>query len=129
MSDYLETEHFNEWRTRYLTNYRDALAHRIPLYIPPAIWTPAENERYNALDAEISAGIKDRQWDRVDALRTEQDQLGAPCFGSLHSFSRNEPPALISLHTQVLSDCGAILEFGGLYLRHWQARPKPSDAG
>src|SRR5205807_1295873 len=104
LRDYLETEHFKRWRAAYLTNYRDSLAHRIPLYIPPAIWTPADNQRYNALDAETSARIRHRHWDRVDALRAEQDRLGTPCFGFLHSFSTNERPALIRLHTQLISD-------------------------
>jgi hypothetical protein len=32
---YLETDPISTWSKRYLKEYRDALAHRIPLYIPP----------------------------------------------------------------------------------------------
>ena len=32
---YLETDPMRTWSKRYLKEYRDALAHRIPLYIPP----------------------------------------------------------------------------------------------
>lgn len=33
---YLNTEQMKKWYSEYARNYRDALAHRIPLYVPPS---------------------------------------------------------------------------------------------
>src|SRR6185437_5410901 len=120
LREYLQSERIKGWQAKYLTNYRDALAHRIPLYIPPAVWSPAENLRYNTISIEIDKCVAAQQWDRIDALRAEQDRLGTPCFGFLHSFSRNKSPTLVGLHTQVLSDGATIVEFGSLFLQHWR---------
>lgn len=38
LRDYLTSEDIGSWQDKYLKGYRDALAHRIPLYIPPAAW-------------------------------------------------------------------------------------------
>ncbi|NKB24225.1 MAG: hypothetical protein GKR87_07595 [Kiritimatiellae bacterium] len=36
LKEYLVSKTMCEWHEQYLKSYRDALAHRIPLYIPPA---------------------------------------------------------------------------------------------
>jgi len=44
LKSYLNQQHIKDWYNQYSKNFRDALAHRIPLYIPPAILTPDEAE-------------------------------------------------------------------------------------
>lgn len=40
--EYLNSENIKSWHRDYAKNYRDALAHRIPLYVPPSTGTPTE---------------------------------------------------------------------------------------
>lgn len=114
-----------QWHGHYLKSYRDALAHRIPLYIPPASFTAAEGERYNALNAEQLQCIKSGDFDRVNQIREEQAMLGIPCKAFLHSFSEEDTPKPVLLHPQVLCDAKAVVEFGNLYFDHWQGRTYP----
>src|SRR3546814_4019048 len=51
LQDYLSGH--DEW-FRYLENYRDALAHRVPLYIPPRGLGPAEQEEHNRSEEHTS---------------------------------------------------------------------------
>src|SRR5262249_5817486 len=49
LREYVTSAEISNWQDKYLKGYRDALAHRVPLYIPPAAWTPQDAERYQAL--------------------------------------------------------------------------------
>jgi hypothetical protein len=49
---YVTTEPIKFWHRDYLKSYRDALAHRIPLYIPPSVYTKADAQRHKELDAK-----------------------------------------------------------------------------
>jgi hypothetical protein len=60
------------WHTD-LKNRRDPPAHRILLYVPPAILSPEEQERYAALDKQIS-GTKSEQERKV--LSAQQRRIG-----------------------------------------------------
>jgi hypothetical protein len=46
---YVTTEPIKSWHQEYLKSYGDALAHRIPLYIPPSTFTQADTQRYVCL--------------------------------------------------------------------------------
>lgn len=46
---YLTSERTQTWYNDYSKNYRDALAHRIPLYVPPAGLTDDEVAEYQTL--------------------------------------------------------------------------------
>lgn len=50
LRDYVSSQHITQWHEEYLKSFRDALVHRIPLYVPPAEVTPADGERYNELE-------------------------------------------------------------------------------
>jgi hypothetical protein len=41
------------WYTEYSKNYRDALAHRIPLYVPPSALNKEEQEEYMLLEKQL----------------------------------------------------------------------------
>ena len=119
---YLSSETTTKWHDEYLKNYRDALAHRIPLYIPPAVFTDAEGARYNELEAEKVACIRAMNHQRLEEIAAEQAGLGQPCFFFLHAFSEDTPARPLSLHPQVLSDSKTVVEFGTKYLEHWHER-------
>jgi hypothetical protein len=118
------------WFTKYLKNYRDALAHRIPLYIPPASFTKDEAARWEALEEEQLAAIQAHDWRRVDALRREEHHLGAACPMFNHSFDDSEASTMVFLHPQVLSDAKTVLQGCAVFLDHWnQPPPKPEPVG
>jgi hypothetical protein len=118
LREYL-TNDLTRWHDEYLKSYRDALAHRIPLYIPPATFTPEEGERYNALENEKIERITAQDFPRVDQIWAEQAALGRPCLAFLHSYGEEGAPKPVLLHPQVISDAMTVVEFGGLYLEHW----------
>ncbi|WP_155751270.1 hypothetical protein [Burkholderia anthina] len=119
---YLASDVMTRWHMKYLKSYRDALAHRIPLYIPPKILTKEEGERYSVLEAEkwSLAGLD--RWERMDALTEEQESIGSPCFHFLHSFAEGEASRPLQLHPQVISDSTTVIEFGHLFLAAWHER-------
>lgn len=101
---YLSTERMKRWYSEYSKNYRDALAHRIPAYVPPFILNREEQEKYLALDAQIHA-LDLRVYDNLaiyDQLREKQKELGKPSLFFTHSFAEGSQPAL--LHAQVIID-------------------------
>jgi hypothetical protein len=119
LRNYLSSTATSEWYEKYVKSFRDALAHRIPLYIPPAQFTPDEGEQYNRLEAEKVECITAMRWERLDQIWSEQTAIGVPCFTFLHAFSEDDPPSPILLHPQMLSDARSIVEFGMLFLKHW----------
>lgn len=122
LQKYLQSETIARWHSAYLKNYRDALAHRIPLYIPPASLTPTEQERYEALEAKRLAFAQEHEWRQSDKVAAEQDALGRPCFAFLHSAAENGVLRPILIHPQMLSDASTVVEFGNLFLAHWRER-------
>lgn len=125
LKSYLTSTTTTEWHEKYAKSYRDALAHRIPPYIPPAELTPEEGRRYNELESEKVECIWNRRWERLDQVWAEQAVLGRPCFTFLHAYTEDDPPRPIILHPQMLSDGKAVAEFGHLFLKHWQESAQP----
>lgn len=72
VTDYLTSERMARWHSEYLKNYRDALAYRIPLYIPPQTVTKEQGELFNALEAEKWAPSGKGKWERINAIYDEQ---------------------------------------------------------
>jgi hypothetical protein len=120
--DYLQAPDIRNWHRDYLKNYRDALAHRIPLYVPPSVLNPEKEARFRDLEAEINAAVRNHDWDRRDQLWEEQSQLGSPCFSFVHSFNETGASRDVLLHPQMLSDAMTVIAFGRIYLAHCNSR-------
>jgi hypothetical protein len=118
LADYLSTETLINWHGEYIKEYRDALAHRIPLYIPPAEFTPEESELYNQLENQKVDLIKTMEWDELDKVYEKQAEIGRPSFVFLHSHGDGATNPVL-FHPQVLCDGLAVVEFGSLFLEHW----------
>lgn len=119
LRDYLSSQDIATWHEKYLKSYRDALAHRIPLYIPPAQWTEDDAKRYQELEKQKIECISQGEWDRLDAVWAEQDSVGRSCPLFLHEFSEEEHSRPILLHPQILSDGMTVTEFGSKYYAAW----------
>lgn len=119
LKTYVTARQMVDWHKEYAKSFRDALAHRIPPYLPPAEFTPEDGIRYNALESEKVECIKRHEWDRLEQIYADQAQIGRPCFSFLHAFTEDEPPRLILLHPQLICDAMSVVEFGELFLQHW----------
>lgn len=106
--DYLKSR--DEW-FEHVIEYRDALAHRIPLYIPPG-GVPTRNvEAYN----DLARGMNDAldvqghpyEYERLSAT---QDQLLV--FQPMITHSVTETTAHYPFHVQMLADLLTVEEFG-----------------
>ncbi len=73
---YLAQSRIDSWYREYAKNYRDALAHRIPPYVPPSALNDADSMRFKEIESEIAALYGTYDFDRIETLREEQSRLG-----------------------------------------------------
>jgi hypothetical protein len=102
-----------ESRTAWLdsiNNFRDALAHRIPLYIPPYAVGKTKIEELTRLDEEANAALLRRDHVAYDRARDAQKKLGYFRPTVTHSFY--EPSGEVYFHFQLLNDWLTIEELG-----------------
>lgn len=106
---YLNSKRIKDWHNKYLKDYRDALSHQIPLYVPPKFLTPDEIEQIKVIEQKISEALKNQNYDEVDKLSKKEGEMGqiASCF--THSLSRLNRKDMI-LHAQVITDFGTVEE-------------------
>ncbi|WIW43862.1 hypothetical protein ML401_20300 [Bradyrhizobium sp. 62B] len=100
----------DEW-FEHVIEYRDALAHRIPLYIPPG-GVPTRNvDAYNDLTRRMNDALyvvgDPYEYERLSA---EQDQL--LIFQPMITHSVRETTAHYPFHVQMLADFLTVEEFG-----------------
>jgi hypothetical protein len=89
----------------YIVDYRDALAHRIPLFIAPYI-VPDENvAAYTALEDRIVAS---RDVSAYERLKIEQLKLGA--FEPVMKHTLDDDKGAVGFHFQLLSDFATVEE-------------------
>lgn len=98
------------WVDNYLKGFRDSLAHRIPLYIPPYIITPERLADYTRLEEESAEALRNLQLDNCERLQAEQKELGIWRPWMTHSVSEKSPSVVF--HAQLIADFLTIDEFG-----------------
>ena len=126
---YLASDRITTWHQEYAKNFRDALAHRIPPYVPPSIWSSGQEQQYRELDAKIYEATKNHDFDRVDKLNEEQDRIGAICPAFIHSsLDRGACPPVL-FHPQVIADARTVMEIVSVVRPHlpWAAKSKSAD--
>lgn len=117
--DYLTSPTMVAWHNDYLKNYRDALAHRVPLYIPPSALNDEDIAELDSIHRHEQAAILESKWDILDDLRERKLTLGRPCLFFVHSYSDNEDPRPIYLHPQLLCDAKTVIDFVPTFLKGW----------
>ena len=85
-----------------LIGFRDGLAHRIPLYIPPYVIDEVAAEQHKVLDASAIAALLAGDRVEYDRLRGEQQALGRFRPWMTHSVYEEAPT--IIFHKQMLHD-------------------------
>ena len=99
----------------YLENFRHALAHRIPLYIPPYVVTQANAPRYNELQVAMDQALAARDIERHARLDAEQRRL--TLWQPFMQHSITEDAGRIVFHSQLLADFNTIHELGTMMLK------------
>jgi hypothetical protein len=102
---------------KYLENYRHALAHRIPLYIPPRQLDDEAGSKWQALENELANAIRDHQLDLYDQLLAEQQKLGIFEPVMMHSFGdKPDDGTPVRFHGQMICDLATVVEIAELIL-------------
>lgn len=107
--EYLNSENMKKWHNVYLKNYRDALSHRIPLYVPPKTLTPDQKNHAALIENQINDSIRARDYMAVDKLHDTDDKIGSPCPFFIHSISEEENKYIV-FHAQVITDFKTVEE-------------------
>ncbi|WPZ13480.1 hypothetical protein T8J41_15170 [Nitratireductor rhodophyticola] len=99
-----------DWVDKHLKGFRDSLAHRIPLYIPPFIITPEVAGEYSRLEKACGEAVQKLNFVLYDKLQAEQRALGIWRPWMTHSVTEMSPRVVF--HAQLLQDYVTIVEFG-----------------
>lgn len=93
---------------KHVSEFRDTVAHRIPLYIPPYIIDDKDIPEYDRLGQEVSAAVSRGDMRAYDALRKQQDALGKYRPWMNHTPTEGSPVCVF--HPQILQDFMTIEE-------------------
>lgn len=102
-----------EW-FQYMENFRHALAHRIPLYVPPYTVAPSNADKHDDLERRKNAAIQKRDYDEYERLDAEQTGLGR--FTPAMTHSQSESFGFVYFHPQVLADWNTVAEIADKFL-------------
>lgn len=102
----------------YVVEYRDALAHRIPLYIPPGGVRIKDADLYNALSLGMAEALNRQDGDEYWRLSDQQN--GLLMFQPLITHSVNETTAHFAFHAQMIADLLTVEELGEKMLREFR---------
>jgi len=101
---YLTSERLAAWYSEYSKNYRDTLAHRIPLYVPPVVLKLEEQVEFYALQKAIDEldFSQSQNLAIYEDMMIKQNSLGqvSPFFA--HSLEEGCRPVM--LHAQIVCD-------------------------
>jgi hypothetical protein len=94
----------------YVTDYRDSLGHRIPLYIPPGSVRPKDRAAYDDLSFRMTTVLGHLNVHEYERLEAEQNKLLVFQPLMMHSFK--EAAAPYAFHVQILADFATVEELG-----------------
>jgi hypothetical protein len=121
LRDYVNSEGIANWHKNYAKSYRDSLAHRIPPYVPPAVYTPEKIFKYRELESRIVEASQIGHLKEAFDLLEEQAALGSISPYYAHALA-DKPPMV--LHPQIVVDAKTVMEIINKVLPH--LRPKSS---
>ena len=103
----------------HLENYRHALAHRIPLYIPPYTIPTAEEDHYRDIQARKAATRDPAEYNQLTA-----EERAIAIFTPLIAHSFEERAAPVHFHPQMLTDLKTIVDIGRGVLNEIELLPR-----
>ncbi len=124
---YLSKSKVGIWYNEYAKNFRDALAHRIPPYVPPSGLNKEEQARFSELNAKLGTLSKQGYCEQYAAILEEIGNLGKASPFYVHSFS--EKSKLVYLHPQMIADFVTIEEIIENVLANFYISPNVGNMG
>jgi hypothetical protein len=115
LKGYLTTDPIKSWHAMYIKDFRDALAHRIPLYVPPARLDPNLIEAYRAMEVRMHELQAAHDWDELERVSDQQESLGKAYPVFIKDFERQGIP----FHPQLVDDGATVLEFANKFYEAW----------
>jgi hypothetical protein len=117
LRSYLQDRKIVSWYNEYAKNYRDALAHRVPPYVPPSSLDEMERKQSEDIQKRLSQLSWEQDLDQAEFLQQQQQSLGRanPLF--VHSFADESKP--VYLHLQVIADFNTVEELLDLVLENF----------
>lgn len=104
LKELIGSAEIKSWHNKYSKNYRDALAHRIPLYISRSVLTETEANELRQLEREeLAVDFSQPEGrERAQQILIEKERLGSICNWFSHSMDDEGKPVL--MHPQLLND-------------------------
>jgi len=121
-------DRFSSWHLDYAKNYRDALAHRIPPYLPPATWLPEHEQEFKDIHQQAEQAMRKGNFDLALELDERKYAVGIIHPAILHSFLDEKACGPVLLHPQVIVDARTILEIIRMVRPHL-ALPEKQESG
>lgn len=125
LRDYLRRSESTSWYNDYAKNYRDALAHRIPPYIPPSGLDKEEQKQFEQLNRELTSLSKQGYSERYSVIIDQLTNLGKASPFYVHSFSENAKPVYI--HPQMIADFRTIEELIEVTISNFYVNSEKQD--
>lgn len=107
---FLTSQTMKDWHKTYAKNFRDALAHRIPLYVPPYGVAPEDQQKYRDLGREYFEQMRAGEFAEARALQEAQDGLGNILPAFIHSYEDSDASTPVALHPQLICDAMTVVE-------------------
>lgn len=104
----------------YLASYRHALAHRVPLYIPPSVVIGDKRTLFTEIGRKIEEAAKRGDVRSYKELFKEQEALGVFRPWMCHSFNEGADP--VAVHPQMLADFNTVCEIGKRMLHEFDCK-------
>ncbi|KZM49583.1 hypothetical protein [Labrenzia sp. OB1] len=109
----------------YLENYRHALAHRIPLYIPPKCLDEATTKRYHELEDAKGGALQESDFDKFAKLLGEQRNLGMFEPWMMHSYGpADNDGSPVRFHPQMINDISTVVELSEKMMAELETLPQ-----
>jgi hypothetical protein len=113
-------ESYDAW-FEYIEDYRFALTHRIPPYVPPHCVAPASAEQYQDLERRKGDALQRLDFDEYDRLDADQERL--VFFRPVMGHSPDEQTGVVAFHPQILADFHTVEELGWNVLDELRGKP------
>lgn len=121
LAAFLAESRVTTWHQVYGKAYRDATAHRLPIYLPSRAYTQEEGARWTELDAALMDTMRqmgepgtadeiDARLERHHELQSERDALGSNSLLMALTLNGADAEKPVFLHPQVLADYGLVQE-------------------
>ena len=122
LRSYLQSKPLCDWYSNYSKNFRDALAHRIPPYVPHFSINYADQKKYLEIEGKLQTidFTKDENLEIYENFLDQQKQLKQPSPVFAHSLNEKGQP--IWLHAQIIVDYLTIEEVVNKFCEHFQPK-------